>query len=282
MYENINGAFCFKRLNATHEFGCTSSRSGNTGVLHILKEKNDFTWLIQDAKAVPYVVMLPFDFPDFTDTLLKLKDSGKVSGVILMSNRTSYSPDDVCPNRYSGLQESSCNDNGNKPWNSIGSSLLFIDFGFPILYLDSNEYPKDVEFLEQCFQKHNAHDLEFQTSRSLCAVELTSHMLAAVDSRTCIRRSSMINNLTPMRYCDPLLGLNIHLPLYPRIAGAVPPPKSKSVILVVTRLDGTSMFDGVVPGAGSPILGIVSLLTVAHILSTLVKDKPPKGKCTQF
>lgn len=66
-----------------------------------------------------------------------------------MSNRTSYSPDDVCPNRYSGLQESSCNDNGNKPWNSIGSSLLFIDFGFPILYLDSNEYPKDVEFLEQ-------------------------------------------------------------------------------------------------------------------------------------
>lgn len=42
------------------------------------------------------------------------------------------------------------------------------------------------------------------------------------------------------------------------------------------------MFDGVVPGAGSPILGIVSLLTVAHILSTLVKDKPPKGKCTQF
>ena len=77
---------------------------------------------------------------------MQLKDSGKVSGVILTSNRTSYSPDDSCPNRYSGLIDSHCD---NKPWNSVGSSLLFVDFGFPIIYIDSDDYPKDIEFLHE-------------------------------------------------------------------------------------------------------------------------------------
>ena len=44
--------------------------------------------------------------------------------------------------------------------------------------------------MKQCYQKHNAHNKDEQLDRSLCALELNSFMSAAVDSETCIRRSS--------------------------------------------------------------------------------------------
>lgn len=44
--------------------------------------------------------------------------------------------------------------------------------------------------MKQCYQKHNAHNKDEQLDRSLCALEMNSFMIAAVDSETCIRRSS--------------------------------------------------------------------------------------------
>jgi len=44
--------------------------------------------------------------------------------------------------------------------------------------------------MKQCYQKHNAHNKDEQLDRSLCALEMNSFMFAAVDSETCIRRSS--------------------------------------------------------------------------------------------
>lgn len=81
-----------------------------------------------------------------------------------------------------------------------------------------------------------------------------------------------------MRYCDPLLGLNIHLPLFPRTMNKNSSKENRSVILLVTRLDGVSMFDGLVPGAVSPILGIISLLAIAQTLKHLTKGSHNPGK----
>lgn len=71
--------------------------------------------------------------------------SGKVSGLVLTSNKTttttSYSPDDTCPNRFSGLDHDKCD---SEKWNPAGESLLFVNWGFPIIYIDN---PNELEFL---------------------------------------------------------------------------------------------------------------------------------------
>ena len=41
---------------------------------------------------------------------------------------------------------------------------------------------------------------------------------------------------------------------------------------MAARLDGTSLFDGLVPGAISPVSGIVTLLMTARILAKLAEQ----------
>lgn len=73
----------------------------------------------------------------------------------------------------------------------------------------------------------------------------------------------------PVRYCDPLGGNNIWSTLYPRLK---PEETNRTVVVVAARLDGTSMFDGLVPGAMSPISGIVTLLMTAKILASVAQN----------
>jgi hypothetical protein len=47
---------------------------------------------------------------------------------------------------------------------------------------------------------------------------------------------------------------------------------NNSVVVVAARLDGTSMFDGLVPGAMSPVSGIVTLLMTAKILASIAQN----------
>jgi nicastrin len=76
--------------------------------------------------------------------MLTLKASDKVNGVVLINNRSaerpgSFSHDDTCPNRYSGLSlvEQTCND--AKPWNPSGTGLMLIDWGFPIFHIADDD-----------------------------------------------------------------------------------------------------------------------------------------------
>lgn len=48
--------------------------------------------------------------------------------------------------------------------------------------------------------------------------------------------------------------------------------------MVVARLDGSSMFDGLVPGTISPVTGIVSLMTVAYYLNKLTNADKDDNK----
>ncbi|PSN40779.1 Nicastrin [Blattella germanica] len=251
MYESIEGASaCFRRLNGTHQFGCSSHRSGNVGIIHFIESETDLDWLINKATVVPYMAVLKPE--NFTrEVMWKLKNSDKVNGVVLINNKTDNPPDHFtheakCPNQYSGLSlhEQTCNI--ADPWNPDGTGITM------------------------CFLTHNAYDKDGQDKRSLCALEMNSFMLAAVDSKTCIRRSSAQTILNRVRYCDPLGDRNIWATLYPR---SKQEKENNTVIVIAAPLDGTSMFDGLVPGAVSPVTGLVTLLMTARILASIAQNE---------
>ncbi|XP_046743799.1 nicastrin isoform X2 [Diprion similis] len=261
IYKPLEGvSACFRRHNGTNQFGCSSSRSGSVGVIHIVENETELVWLEKNGNAGPYTAVVPFSM--FTrDTLIRLQNTEKINGILLTYNSSlerpsHYSPDDTCPNRYSGFKQ--CNT--DKPWNPWGSALLMEDWPFPMFHLKDESQLNDVK---SCFTTFNAHDRDSQSQRSLCALEMKSFMFSAVDSETCIRRSMPRWNFNPPQYCDPLGDRNIHWPL------AALDNETESVILVTARLDASSLFDALAPGASSAVTGLVTLIATAHYLHNM-------------
>ncbi|XP_051163506.1 nicastrin [Leptopilina boulardi] len=259
IYTSIdNVAACFRRQNGTHQFGCSSSRSGSIGAIHFIENELDLKWLENNATADPYIAVVSFSM--FTkDTLFRVKMTNKVNGVLMTNTKKSrplfYSPEDTCPNRYSGARQ--CND--TKPWNPHGSAILMEDWPFPMFFMEDE---KALDEIRSCYLKHNAHNLETQKQRSLCALEMKSFMFAAVDTRTCLRRNALAN-IRSIMFCEPLGDKNIHWSLSPVIE------ENNSIILITARLDSTSMFDGLVPGARGTVTGLVTFLATAFYLNSL-------------
>ncbi|EFN84844.1 nicastrin [Harpegnathos saltator] len=251
---------CFRRHNGTHQFGCSSTRSGSVGVVHLIEADNDLIWIENNATAGPYTVVMPFSM--FTrKTLVRLRNINNINGVLLAKNisqdrPSDYSPEDECPNRYSGYKK--CNN--KKPWNPFGSALLMEDWPFPMFYTDNQTV---LEAIKSCFWTHNAHNLETQYQRSLCALEMKSFMYAAINSESCIRRTDFKLNFNPTLFCDPLGDRNIHWPLVPLNEN------DNTVIVITARLDASSLFDGISPGAGNVVTGLVTLLATAYYLNSL-------------
>ncbi|XP_077270743.1 nicastrin [Temnothorax americanus] len=261
IYMPLEGvAACFRKHNGTHQFGCSSSRSGSVGVVHLVEVDDDIAWIEKNSTAGPYTVVLPFAMFD-RSTLVRLKNTNNINGVLLTRNASherpsKYSPEDQCPNRYSGYKK--CNE--TEPWNPFGSALLMEDWPFPMFYTENQTI---LEAIKTCFWAHNAHDLETQYQRSLCAIEMKSFMHAAVNSESCIKRSDFMMNFNPTPFCDPLGDRNIHWPLAPL------DENNNTVIMVTARLDASSLFDGVSPGAGNTITGLVTMLATAYYLNVL-------------
>ncbi|XP_023337374.1 nicastrin-like [Eurytemora carolleeae] len=102
---------CFKRLNATMEFGCTSDLSGNVGVLLYI-DSQDISRVEVDDFA-PYIILLSPDI--FSGSMLtRLKNTGNVNGILLPGVKTgkwkgklpAVQSDDVnCPNSGSSTAE---------------------------------------------------------------------------------------------------------------------------------------------------------------------------------
>ncbi|XP_015588918.1 nicastrin isoform X2 [Cephus cinctus] len=261
IYMPVDGVTaCFRRHNGSHQFGCSSPRAGSVGVIQLVDSDSDIKWLQENATAGPYAAVLPFSM--FTrDVLIRLRNTNNVNGILLTRNTTierpsHYSPADTCPNRYSGYKQ--CDN--EKPWNPVGSSLLLEDWPFPIFYLLNDTQLEDIK---KCYWTHNAHDLEGQSKRSLCALELKAFMFAAVDSEACIRRSNPRLTFNPSQFCDPLGDRNIHWAVAPITDDL------ESVILVTAKLDSSSLFNDLSPGAGGAVTGFVTLLATAYYLNTL-------------
>ncbi|XP_026823477.1 nicastrin [Rhopalosiphum maidis] len=271
MYENIiaNNP-CFLRLNGTNQFGCTSSRFGNVGTLHLVTNSTDLDWLFNEGKADPYTVALtPKMFN--REVLQNIELSTKVNGIMLLMNGTEqevinndnlqkngFSPEDTCPNRYSDVN--SC---PMKPWNPYGTDILLKSWSFPIfLVYDQNTIKNIID----CFTNNNL-PLKNQNDQSLCALELKSHMYAAVDSKTCLRRTMMsYQNIRPIKFCDPLGDKNV----YWSLKELRPNTPNQSIAIVAARLDATSMFQDLAPGALSTATSIVTLMTTANLISEML------------
>ncbi|KAH8288623.1 hypothetical protein KR054_006753 [Drosophila jambulina] len=284
MYKPILGASCFRRLNGTHQTGCSSTYSGSVGVLHRINVEADLEFLLASPPSPPYAPLIPPHL--FTrDNLMRLKMAGPQNiSVVLLINKTDkmkqFSHELNCPNQYSGINSSSsetCDaSNPAKNWNPWGTGLLHEDFPFPIYYIAD---PEEIEKLEACFEKFNNKDYETHALRSLCAVEVKSFMSAAVNTEVCMRRTNFINNLGGSKYCDPLEGRNVYATVYPR----EPPSVNNGVevvktdekfILVTCRLDTVSMFDGVGLGAMDSLMGLAVFTLVANLLRQLL---PPQS-----
>ncbi|XP_011700001.1 PREDICTED: nicastrin isoform X2 [Wasmannia auropunctata] len=261
IYMPLEGvAACFRRHNGTHQFGCSSSRSGSVGVVHLVEVDDDIAWIEKEANAGPYTVVLPFAMFNMS-TLVRLRNTNNINGVLLTKNvdhkrPSDYSPEDQCPNRYAGYKR--CDD--VHPWNPFGTALLMEDWPFPMFYTENQTI---LEAIKSCFWTHNAHDLQLQYRRSLCAIEMKSFMYAAVNSESCIKRTEFMLNFNPTQFCDPLGDRNIHWPLAPL------DEDNNTVIMVTARLDASSLFDGISPGAGNAVTGLVTLLATAYYLNSL-------------
>lgn len=267
IYSSIEGgAACFRRLNGTHQTGCSSADNGAVGVVHMIKDVTDAHWLVENATAGPYMAVVSTAlFYDVFDLLFKQPEL--IAGILLYDNATKSAPqfsqDISCPNDYSAAEGSSCSA-GGVVWNPKGTGLLRRDIPFPIFYLPESR-SQEIDKIDECYQRYNS-DKNNQKGKPLCSVQLHSFMFAAVNTEVCLRRSASSALLTPTKVCDPLGDYNVYYSLFPRTKDT----KNKKVTLVTARIDTASLFDGVSPGAASSVVGMVTLLTAATTLSQMI------------
>lgn len=206
----------------------------------------------------------------------KEKGTGIVNGIVLIKDRTNldtFSHESRCPNQFGGLiSKQTCDvNNTDTAWNPYGTGLMLEDFDFPIYYVSD---PMKVKDLVDCYQKFNKFDLENQSTRSLCSIEIKSLMSAAGNTETCIRRSNTMQNLAAVKYCDPLQGKNIYGTLFERseVEERTVDPAEK-FILVSTRTDTTSLFDETYTGAMDSLVPFATVLATAQFLNVVLPEK---------
>jgi len=262
---------CFRRLNGTTSIGCTSARGGNVGVLIYLDTMADIDKL-SDVRFSPYIVLVnPAIFS--SSLMTHLESTSQVTGVVLPSVSggrwegkvppEGYSDDSLCPNSETSTSDK-CNT--ENPWNIPGSGLMWKSYQFPIFYIQNTT---TTDNLYTCYQAYNT--LTTGMAWPLCSVQLSSNMHASRDSETCVRRSNMMNNLTPQKFCDPLNDVTLHYFVSSRNRtlenGDITETPPASVLAVTARLDTLNMFDKAELGFDSPTTGIVTLLAAAKMVS---------------
>ncbi|XP_041576932.2 nicastrin isoform X2 [Taeniopygia guttata] len=263
---------CVRLLNATHQIGCQSSLSGDTGVIHVVEREQDLEWALAEGPHPPYMILL--DGSLFSrEILMRLKGSSRISGLAVAAASPApaqgFSPGLKCPNDGFGLysdtygpQFAHCN---GSEWNPDGSGLSYEDFPFPIFLLqDANE----TQLIKECFRAHNLPPAPGAAPQfPLCALQLLAHMHAAASTVTCMRRSSLQSafSINPEIVCDPLLDYNVWSSLQPINASARLPPEQR-LVLAATRVDSHSFFWNVAPGAEAAVGSFVVLLAAAQAL----------------
>lgn len=92
------------------------------------------------------------------------------------------------------------------------------------------------------------------------------------------RRSNIVTNFNPVKFCDPIGDENAWSSLFP-VANTTEIKLSNKMkyIIIAARLDSTSLFLDVVPGAVNPVTSIVTLLATAKLLKDMFKIEGYKG-----
>ncbi|RWS25293.1 Nicastrin-like protein [Leptotrombidium deliense] len=258
----------------TNELHCLANADGNVGVLFIVKNDEDYDWVLTKGNTLPFIPAL-YISQFTTEKLLKLRDSGRVSGAILIhatneSRPTNgFSPDKLCPNENFGVYVNKLNEYSHcsaaNSWNleNQATNMMFIDWKMPI-YLMRDEH--SIQNLTTCFEQFNKPQNGVERSWPLCAVQLTARMHSAGDTPTCMRRNSLpyIPLSYPVQHCDPISSYNIFGSL--RSTTKKDSIPNRSITLITTKLDSLSMFLNTARGA-SVLMTVITLLSVAQTLS---------------
>ncbi|CAK1599778.1 unnamed protein product [Parnassius mnemosyne] len=272
IYSSIEGgAACFKRLNGTHQAGCSSSDKGAVGVVQMIYDVTDAQWLVYNATVGPCIAVINTAL--FHDVIeLLMAKPANVAGIIVYHNATTrpttFSQESKCPNEYSSGPGSQClsSPTSSNVWNEGGTGLIRRDIPYPIFYIPQTRL-EEIEKIENCYKRYNL-DRFNQEGKPLCSLQLNSFMFAAVNSAVCLRRSATSALLTPTKVCDPLGDQNVHYSLFPLEKGEE--VKKKPITLVTARIDTASLFDGMAPGAASSVVGMASLIMSAVTLSKMI------------
>lgn len=284
-------------MNATHQVGCSSELGGNFGIVWIVDTQDDIQHILRNGPTPPYIAVLRRNLYS-RKILLNFKQyPDRVSGVVFLDVdhgdsklRTSpFSPDDVCPNRYSGLYAnhtkfSECKQNVWQKESPI-SGLLYDDIPYPIFLINEK---KSIDDIKNCFNNNNVISLlhhggsdkppKIQAPYPLCGIQLDSFMMAAQNSDLCLNSHFFIDELLQSngRRCYPVDNHNIFAyykpaygPLQPTNTSNIMRPDvtpTQSIVMLVTKLSSLSMFSEISPGADSTVSSIVTLLAVAEAL----------------
>uniref|UniRef100_A0A6G1S4R1 Nicastrin n=1 Tax=Aceria tosichella TaxID=561515 RepID=A0A6G1S4R1_9ACAR len=302
IYSNLQSDhYCSRRLNATHQVGCQSDLGGNLGVVWIIEDSHDLDHVLKTGPTPPYMAVLRKSLFSRKVILDFKNNPGRVSGVVFLdkehdeskSRLTPFSPDDVCPNRYSGIYVNDTQYGDCKhAWQNESpvSGLLYEDIPFPIFLINDI---KSIEKIESCFKVNNVivksvngeneidtppRSTRTQSSYPLCGIHLDSFMLAAKDSLFCLNSHFLIDEIlqSNAQRCRTVYGQNI-FGYYKTATGPLQPSKNskymtpeiappESVVLLAAKLSSISMFSDISPGADSTITSIITLLAVAEAL----------------
>lgn len=269
IYSSIEGsAACFRRLNGTHQTGCSTSDKGAVGVVHFVQDHDDVLWLATNASAGPYMAVVSTSKFGLVEFLIDHPTN--IAGVLTYENASDipsfFTHDTRCPNEFSSADGNQCSSSkeGGVVWNEKGTGLLKREIPFPIFFIPESRY-EEIEKINHCFGRFN-YDKNNQRGRSLCSIQLNSFMFAAINTEVCMRRSATSTIVTTTKVCDPLGDQNVYYSLFPRTKES----KKQSITLVTARIDSASLFDGVSPGAASSVVGLVTLISAAAALAQLI------------
>ncbi|KAG5285800.1 hypothetical protein AALO_G00007580 [Alosa alosa] len=282
IYVELNNTVpCVRLLNATHQMGCQSSISGNTGVLHLLETDSDLDIILNNGLHAPYMVLMDASFFN-SAVMMRMKNSTRVAGVAVVIPNSSpvqgFSPHNKCPNQYTGVYSDTYGprlaDCNGTVWNPLGNGLSFEDFKFPIFSMNDDN---QTAVIRKCISEHNMGVNGSAPAYPLCALQLFSHMHAVTSTATCMRRNDIQNNysLNPETVCDPLGDFNVWAPLHPINTTAKGHKANESVVVAATRMDGRTFFWDVATGAEGTVAGIVALLAASQALKTTAEQAPP-------
>lgn len=280
IYVELNKtAPCVRLLNATHQIGCQSSISGDTGVVHVLESESDLDWILSAGPHPPYMVIMETAFFN-RSVMLSMKNSSRVAGVAVIISKAGlaehFSPHTTCPNQNTGVYSAGsefANCNGTV-WNPLGNGLSYEDFTFPVFALkDENQ----TQVIRKCYEDHNLRVNGSAPQYPLCAMQLFSHMHAVTDTVTCMRRTDLQNkfSINPEILCDPLSDYNVWTSIRPLNNSARGHAENESVVIAAVRLDGRSFFWEEAPAAEGTVSAIVTLLAAIHALYPVIQEAPP-------
>ncbi|NP_001277115.1 nicastrin isoform 3 precursor [Homo sapiens] len=196
---------CVRLLNATHQIGCQSSISGDTGVIHVVEKEEDLQWVLTDGPNPPYMVLL--ESKHFTrDLMEKLKGrTSRIAGLAVSLTKPSpasgFSPSVQCPNDGFGVYSNSygpefahCRE---IQWNSLGNGLAYEDFSFPIFLLEDENETKVIK--QETFDYIGSSRMVYDMEKGKFPVQLEN-----VDSFVELGQVALRTSLELWMHTDPV------------------------------------------------------------------------------